>query len=88
MRGLPLDCWSVEDAKLVFWGIGLHTGVARTQGKGSQVMSDVRDEGGSYRVKGGRGYNTNAELDFHCDFCDLVGPCASTSRCAAGRASS
>ena len=73
VRGLPLDCWSVEDAKLVFWGIGLHTGVARTQGKGSQVMSDVRDEGGSYRVKGGRGYNTNAELDFHCDFCDLVG---------------
>jgi hypothetical protein len=36
-------------------------------------MSDVRDEGGEYRGKNGRGYDTNASLDFHCDFCDLVG---------------
>lgn len=48
--------------------------MARTQGRDSQVVSHVRDaRGGEYRVKGGRGYHTNAELDFHCDFCDLVG---------------
>jgi predicted molibdopterin-dependent oxidoreductase YjgC len=35
-------------------------------------MNDVRDEGGSYKVKGGRGYNTNAGLDFHGDSCDVV----------------
>jgi hypothetical protein len=35
-------------------------------------MNNVRDEGGSYKVKGGRGYNTNAGLDFHADSCDVV----------------
>jgi hypothetical protein len=48
-------------------------GVGRTQNRASQVMNDVRDEGGDYKVKGGRGYNTNAGLDFHQDSCDVVG---------------
>ncbi|NML46733.1 TauD/TfdA family dioxygenase [Ramlibacter sp. G-1-2-2] len=75
LKGLPVHRWSQEDAELVIWGIGLYSGVARTQGKQSNILSHVRDElgEGAYRVRGGRGYNTNAELDFHCDFCDLVG---------------
>jgi hypothetical protein len=64
--------WSTADARLAYWGMGLHMGVARTQNSASDFMSDVRDEGGSYRVKTGRGYNTNAGLDFHVDFCDVV----------------
>jgi hypothetical protein len=32
----------------------------------------VRDTGADYKVKGGRGYNTNAGLDFHQDSCDVV----------------
>jgi hypothetical protein len=75
VKGLPVHRWSVQDAELVLWGIGLHSGVARTQGRQSNILSHVRDElgEGAYRMRGGRGYNTNAELDFHCDFCDLVG---------------
>lgn len=72
IKGFPVDRWSVEDARLVHWGIGLNVGVARTQNRASQVMNDVRDEGGSYKVKNGRGYNTNAGLDFHVDSCDVV----------------
>jgi hypothetical protein len=72
LKGFPVDRWSVEDARLVNWGIGLNVGVARTQNRASQVMNDVRDEGGSYKVKNGRGYNTNAGLDFHVDSCDVV----------------
>ena len=72
LKGLPVHKWSVEDARLVHWGLGLHAGVARPQNRASQVMNDVRDEGGSYKVKGGRGYNTNAGLDFHGDSCDVV----------------
>ncbi|MDN3565090.1 TauD/TfdA family dioxygenase [Paeniroseomonas aquatica] len=73
LRGLPVGEYSVEDARLLFWGIGTHLGVARPQGKASQLMSDVRDAGGTYRGAGGRGYNTNAELDFHTDGSDVVG---------------
>ena len=72
LKGFPVEHWSVEDARLAHWGIGLHVGVARTQNMASQVMNDVRDEGGSYKVKNGRGYNTNAGLDFHVDSCDVV----------------
>jgi hypothetical protein len=57
LKGFPVDRWSVEDARLVNWGIGLNVGVARTQNRASQVMNDVRDEGGDYKVKNGRGYN-------------------------------
>lgn len=73
VKGLPVDRWSEDDCRLAFWGMGLHMGTARTQNRASQYMNDVRDEGGGYKVTNGRGYNTNASLDFHCDSCDVVG---------------
>lgn len=72
VKGFPVDEWTEDEAKLAYWGIGLHMGVARTQNRASEIMNDVRDAGGDYRVKGGRGYNTNASLDFHQDSADLV----------------
>ncbi len=81
LRGIPVDRYSVEDARLLFWAIGTHLGVARPQGKASQLMSDVRDAGGTSRGHGGRGYNTNAELDFHTDGSDVVALlCLKTAR--------
>lgn len=73
LRGLPSDRFSVEDNRLLFWAVGCHLGVARPQGKASQLMSDVLAAGGQYRGAGGRGYNTNAELDYHVDGTDVVG---------------
>lgn len=52
--------------------MGLYMGVGRTQNRASQCINDVRNEGADYKVKGGRGYNTNAGLDFHQDSCDVV----------------
>ncbi len=72
VKGFPVNAWSEEDTRIVYWGLGLYLGVARPQNKASDVMTDVRDAGGQYKVKGGRGYNTNAELDFHMDSCDVV----------------
>lgn len=72
LRGLPVAGLSVDDARMLFWGIGMHLGVARPQGKSSQFVSDVRAEGGEYRSPVGRGYNTSSSLDFHADAADLV----------------
>ncbi|MET0508909.1 MAG: TauD/TfdA family dioxygenase [Burkholderiaceae bacterium] len=81
VKGFPVDRWTEAEARLAFWGMGLHVGIGRTQNRASQIMNDVRDEGGSYKVKGGRGYNTNAGLDFHMDSCDIVGLlCRRTAR--------
>ncbi len=75
LKGFPVDRWSEEDAKLAYWGMGLHSGVARTQNPASQYMNDVRDEGAAYKAANGRsrGYNTKAGLDFHMDSGDIVG---------------
>lgn len=51
IKGFPVQGWSVEDARLAHWGIGLNVGVARTQNQASQVMNDVRDEGATIRSK-------------------------------------
>jgi alpha-ketoglutarate-dependent taurine dioxygenase len=74
LKGFPVERWSEDDAKLAYWGIGLHTGVARTQNPASEVMNNVRDEGAAYKAANGksRGYNTNAGLDFHMDSADVV----------------
>ena len=71
VKGFPVNRWSEDDARLAYWGIGLHLGVARTQNKASDILNDVRDVGAEY-YKSGRGYNTRAELDFHIDFGDVV----------------
>ncbi len=81
LRGIPVGDYTPEEARLLFWAIGTHLGVARPQGKASQLISDVRDAGGTYRGHGGRGYNTNAELDFHTDGSDVVALlCLKTAR--------
>ena len=72
VKGFPTDEWTEGDMRIAYWGMGLYMGVARTQNRASEVINDVRDAGGSYKVKGGRGYNTNAGLDFHQDSCDIV----------------
>jgi len=73
VKGLPRDRLSSQEFRLLTWAIGLHLGVARPQGKASQYVSEVRTAGMNYRSAGGRGYNSNVELDFHTDGCDLVG---------------
>ncbi|KAF9892146.1 hypothetical protein FE257_002552 [Aspergillus nanangensis] len=72
VKGFPVDEWSEADMRVAYWGMGLHMGVGRTQNRASEVINDVRDAGGSYKVPGGRGYNTNAGLDFHQDSADVV----------------
>lgn len=72
-KGVPVDQLDVSTITLLYWGLGLHLGVPRPQGKLSQFISDVRDAGGTYRSSQGRGYNTNSKLDFHSDGSDIVG---------------
>ena len=72
VRGLPRDGVDEKDFELLTWAIGLHVGVPRPQGKASHYISAVRDVGTVYRSSTGRGYSSNADLDFHTDGCDVV----------------
>lgn len=71
VKGFPTDGWSEDDMRIAYWGMSLYMGVGRAQNKASEVINDVRDTGGNYYVKGGRGYNTNVQLDFHQDYSDV-----------------
>jgi len=72
LRGMPREGVTEDEFALMTWGIGLHVGVARPQGKASQYLSAVRDVGTVYRSATGRGYSSNADLDFHTDGADIV----------------
>ena len=72
VRGLPRDELDEKSFELMTWAIGLQTGVARPQGKATHYVSAVRDAGTAYRTGTGRGYSSNAELDFHTDSSDVV----------------
>ena len=72
VRGLPREGLDEKDFELLTWLLGLHAGVARPQGKATHYLSPVRDAGTSYRTGTGRGYSSNAELDFHTDSADTV----------------
>ena len=72
LRGMPRDGLTAEEFELLTWAIGLNTGVARPQGKASPFMTAVRDAGTVYRTGKGRGYSSNADLDFHTDSADIV----------------
>ena len=72
VRGLPREDLNHEEFRLLSWAIGLKAGVARPQGLASQYISAVQDAGTDYRAANGRGYSSNAELDFHVDVADLT----------------
>lgn len=72
VKGLPRANVSEADFRLLTWGIGLHLGVARPQDKATRYINEVRNVGVDYRSATGRGYSSNAELDFHVDGADVV----------------
>jgi hypothetical protein len=72
LRGLPRPELTEQEFSVLSWAIGLHFGVARPQGKTSQYLAAVRNVGVDYRSAAGRGYSSNAELDFHIDGVDVV----------------
>lgn len=72
LKGLPRPALTEQEFSVLTWAIGLHFGVARPQGKTTEYLSAVRNVGVNYRSSAGRGYSSNAELDFHIDGVDIV----------------
>ncbi|WP_366555458.1 TauD/TfdA family dioxygenase [Aquibaculum sediminis] len=73
IRGLPVEDYSVEELEMLYWGIGLHMGVGVSQNAEGHRVGHVRSQGKDYNALNVRGYQTNAELPYHCDPSDVVG---------------
>lgn len=73
VRGIAIDRMPVEDAALVYWGIGAHLGEGRAQNAQGDLLGHVTDLGVDYRVDNNvRGYQTRLVLPFHNDALDVV----------------
>ena len=71
LRGLPLDDYSEDEARLLYAGLGTHLGTILPQNLRREMLYSVRDEGirveADYGQTGVRFSKTNAAFDFHTD---------------------
>lgn len=73
IKGLPIERYTLQQAKLIYWGIGAYLGRAISQNAKGDLLGDVRDEGLDIRASGVRGYQTSTASPFHVDETDVVG---------------
>lgn len=73
MRGFPVDRYTYEDLRRIYWGIGTHIGPAQSQNIQGQLIQEITDLGFDYSKSEHRGSMTSAELRPHCDITDVVG---------------
>jgi hypothetical protein len=84
LRGLPVDRYSLDELRQLYWGIGVHLGTPRWQNATGELIGEVRDEVRLYgevrEVSGASGVTrssrararTAGPLRFHTDRCDVV----------------
>jgi hypothetical protein len=81
LRGFPVDRYSVEQTAIAYLGLGAHLGSFRSQNAKGHLLGHVRDLGADISKPMTRYYQTNRELEYHTDSCDIVGLiCLKTSR--------
>ena len=73
LRGLPVARYSEREAATIFYGIGMHLGLARSQNAAGHVVGHVRNLGDSSKNPNVRIYQTTERQTFHTDSADVVG---------------
>ncbi len=86
LRGLPVDEVGMEDAAMLYWGIGMHLGYPVMQNAKGHLLGHVTDLGeisledrsGSNRGERFihtelRGFASTSGTTYHVDQCDIVG---------------
>ena len=72
LRGVPVGDFNNVQAAAAYWANGSRFGRPVSQNNKGHVLGHVKDFGGDYNAPDVRGYQTNAQLNFHCDQCDHV----------------
>ena len=81
LRGFPVGRYSTAESAVSYLGIGSHLGSFRSQNAKGHLLGHVCDLGLDIRKPTTRYYQTNRELEYHTDSCDIVGLlCLKTSK--------
>ena len=73
LRGFDVAGRSIEDSAIAYLGLGAHFGGFRSQNARGHLLGHVKDLGLDIQNPKVRYYQTNRELEFHTDSCDIVG---------------
>lgn len=71
VRGFPIEGYSKDDLRLIYWGLGKHMGTAVSQSMRGDLIGDVRDFHLGAGISTMRGYTSNGGQGFHTDSCDV-----------------
>ena len=81
LRGFPVHQYTTAESAVAYLGIGSHLGSFRSQNAKGHLLGHVCDLGLDIRKPTTRYYQTNRELEYHTDSCDIVGLlCLKTSK--------
>lgn len=85
LRGFDVAGRSIEDSAIAYLGVGAHFGGFRSQNAKGHLLGHVTDLGLDIQNPKVRYYQTNKELEFHTDSCDIVGLiCLRTAKAGGG----
>mgnify|MGYP002641477168 CR=1 FL=1 len=73
LRGLPVDRWSRRNTFIAYWLLGNTLGQPVPNNSLGDMIGHVADLGRDVDAATTRGYDTNAQLAYHCDQCSIVG---------------
>ena len=73
VKGLPTKQYTLEEIKIIYYGLSLYMGKPVSQNAAGDLIGNVRDTGADSKNPGVRLYQTREKQDFHCDGSDLVG---------------
>lgn len=73
IKGLDGTAYTEDQAAIMFYGIGAHLGLARSQNAKGDLLGHVRDVGAKANETKTRIYQTSARQTFHTDSADVVG---------------
>ncbi len=81
LRGFPVAKYTTAESAVAYLGIGSHLGTFRSQNAKGHLLGHVCDLGLDIQKPTTRYYQTNRELEYHTDSCDIVGLlCLKTSK--------
>jgi len=73
VKGLPTEQYTLEEIKIIYYGLSLYMGKPVSQNAAGDLIGNVRDTGADSKNPGVRLHQTREKQDFHCDGSDLVG---------------
>ncbi|MGE0873945.1 MAG: TauD/TfdA family dioxygenase [Burkholderiales bacterium] len=73
LRGFDVARYGIAGSAVAYLGIGSHLGSFRSQNAKGHLLGHVCDLGMDIRKPTTRYYQTNRELEYHTDSCDIVG---------------